>query len=265
MKPSIWAQCIALGASVCLAQSSMQGPAKPTFSTRQFTLISQPREFALQFMANGKRRQISVPRDWLVPPEQEKDEEGNYVTSFQFDKEVSSFPIGNGQTGLHLSSYTIQKEGSAQATAGRDVFLIFDPKSSEVFRGGIDRGTTKERVRSQGCFSAKGEKYFLADVNGDGLIDIGVIKEDLECRQSKERQDVDLIVGPFYKQDSIAWYVFRGNAWKFEPSFSGKFPEHYRELPLMGIDVSPVDVVGCNIWRTCDRTKWPTDKNEQQR
>lgn len=26
----------------------------------------------------------------------------------------------------------------------------------------------------------------------------------------------------------------------------------------MGIDLSPVDVVGCNLWRTCDRKQWPT-------
>lgn len=159
----------------------------------------------------------------------------------------------------------VQKEGSAQAAAGRDVFLIFDPASSAIFRGGIERGITKERVRSQGCFAAKADNYYLADVNGDGLTDIGVAKEELECVQSKERQDVDLIVGPFYKGDPIVWYVFKGNAWTLEPSFSGKFPEHYQELPLIGIDLSPVDVVGCNLWRTCDRTKWPTGKNDQQR
>jgi hypothetical protein len=242
-------------------QGSSSTPHDTQISTGQFRLVAQPRGFALEFVRNGTTTQVPIPRDWLIPPQEEKEEEDNYVTSFQYDKEVSSFPIGNGQTGLRLSSYTIQKEGSAQAAAGRDVFLIFDPASSVVFRGGIERGITKERVRSQGCFEAKAEDYFVGDVNGDGLIDIGVVKEELECKQSNKRQDVDLIVGPFYKQEPVAWYIFRENAWKLEPSFSGKFPEHYQELPLIGIDRSPVDYVGCTLWNTCDRTKWPTNEN----
>jgi hypothetical protein len=95
------------------------------------------------------------------------EEEGNYVSSFQYGEEVWAFPIGNGQTGLHLSSYAIQKEGSAQAAAGKDIFLVFDPRSSRIFRGGIERGVTKERVRSQGCFSASAESYFVGDIDAD--------------------------------------------------------------------------------------------------
>lgn len=160
---------IVLGGTLCLSQNSIQGPQKPVFSTDQFKLLTRRRDFALQFVSNGKGKQIPVPRDWLVPPDEEKAEEGNYVSSLLYGKQVTSFPIGNGKIGLQLSSYEIQKEGSAQAAAGRDVFLIFDPASSMVFRGGIERGITKERVRSQGCFAAKADNYYLADVNGDGL------------------------------------------------------------------------------------------------
>ena len=101
----------------------------------------------LQFVSNGNTGRVPIPRDWLIPPQEGKDEEVNCVSSFHYDMEVSSFPIGNGRMGLHISSYAIQEEGSAQAAAGRDVFLIFDPASSDVFRGRIDRGVTKERVR----------------------------------------------------------------------------------------------------------------------
>ncbi len=247
-----------LGAEQAGPQAFSQHPEENQISKAEFRLLTQPRGFLLQFVSNRKTKQVAIPRDWLIPPQEEKDEESNYVTSFHYDKEVSSFPIGNGRMGLHLSSYEIQAEGSAQAAAGRDVFLIFDPASSAVFRGGIERGVTKERVRSQGCFTASAESYFLGDVNGDGLTDIGVVKEELECVQSKKREDVDLIVGPFYKQHPVVWYVFKEKAWKLEPSFSGKFPEHYQELPFIGIERSPVDVVGCNLWKTCDRTKWPT-------
>lgn len=263
MKPFIWPFWILLGAGVWLLPRSIRSPQKPVFSTDQFKLLTRPRDFALQFVSKGKTKQIAVPREWLIPPQEEKEEEeGAYVSSFNFGRQVTSFPIGNGKIGLHVSSFAVQTQGSAQAAAGRDVFLLFDPGSSALFRGGIERGTTKERVRYIGCFSAKAERYYLADVDGDGLTDIGVVQEELECLQSKKRQDVDMIVGPFYRQESVAWYVFKGNAWKLEPSFSGKFPEHYQELPLIGIDRSPVDYVGCNLFKTCDRAKWPKGETD---
>ena len=257
--PLLW---ILVGSGAASLQTSSTGSQKPAFSTDRFKLLTQPRGFVLQFVSNGKTKQAAIPRDWLIPPAEEKNEEFNYVSSFHYDQEVASFPIGNGRTGLHLSSYEIQEEGSAQAAAGRDIFLIFDPRSLGVFRGGIERGVTKERVRSQGCFAASAENYFVGDVDGDGLTDVGVVKEELQCVQSKKRQDVDLIVGPFYKQDPVVWYVFKGKAWKLEPSFTGKFPEQYQELPFIGIDRSPVDVVGCNLWRTCDRAKWPNGESD---
>lgn len=261
MRRFAWLLLLLSGAGVCFSQAPIQALQKPIFSTDQFQLIRRPRGFVLQFVSNRKTRQISVPRDWLVPRDEEQAEEVSYVSSFLYGRQVTSFPIGDGKIGLQVSSFTAQAEGSAHAAAGRDVFLLFDPGSSAVFQGGIERGVTKERVRSMGCFSAKAERYCLADVDGDGLTDIGVVKEELQCVQSKERQDVDLVVGPFYKEDPVAWYVFRGNGWKIEASLSGKFPEHYVELPLIGIDGSPVDVVGCNLWRTCDRTKWPTGES----
>jgi hypothetical protein len=245
------------------AASSRSAPWNLPVSTDRFQLIPRPRDFTLQFASDGKTKQITIPRDWLIPPEDERDEEGTYVTSFHYDKTVSSFPIGNGRTGLHFSSYEIQSEGSAQAAAGRDVFVIFDPQSSTVFRGGIDGGITKHRLRSQGCFEASVERYFLADVDGDGFTDIGMVKEELQCLQ-KSYADVDIIVGPFYKRHPVVWHVFRENEWKPEPSFSGKFPEHFLELPLIGIERNPVDFVGCTLWRTCDRTKWPTGENDQR-
>jgi hypothetical protein len=194
--------------------------AAPQASTGPFKLLTQSRGFILQFVSDGKTKQVAIPRDWLIPPQDEKDDESYYVTSFHYDKGVSSFPIGNGRMGLHFSSYEIQAEGSAQAAAGRDVFLIFDPKTSAVSRGGIERGITKERIRSQGCFEASMEHYFLADVDGDGLTDIGVVKEELLCLP-KQDADGEAIVGPFYKKHQIVWYVFEENAWKLEPNFSG--------------------------------------------
>ena len=109
------------------------------------------------------------------------------------------------------------------------------------------------------------ERYFLADVDGDGMTDIGVVKEELECFPSRDqKRDVDFVDGPFYKQEPVAWFVFNKNSWKFEPSWSGRFPTHYQELPLIGIEKTPVDYVGCGLWKTCDRAKWPRAKKTRE-
>jgi len=229
-------------------------------SARQFTLLLHRRQFSLQFIANGKRKQAVVPREWLIPAQEEKDEESSYLTSFNYEKRVSSFPIGNGRLGLHVSSYATLKQGSAQAAAGRDVFLILDPSSSVLARGGIERGVTKQRVRSEGCFTASAERYFIADVNGDGLTDIGVVKEEIQCLKNAGG-DAETIAGPSYKENPVTWYVLQDNAWKLDPQFSGKFPDHYQELPLLGMTRSPVAFVGCSLWQTCDRAQWPRAAN----
>ena len=68
----------------------------------------------MQFISNAKTKQLAIPQDWLVPPKDAKEEEGSYVSSFAYNKEVQSFPVGNGKIALHISSYTVQEEGSAR-------------------------------------------------------------------------------------------------------------------------------------------------------
>jgi hypothetical protein len=260
-------RCFVLSMTVTglvLVLTHLAHPRALPISTAQFELLTVPHGFALQFSTNGKTTQVAIPRDWLVPPQEEKEEKDWYVSPFHYDQVISSFPIGNGQMGLHLSSYEIQKEGSAHGALGKDVFLIFDPASMQVFKGGLERGMTKGHVRDEGCFRAKAERYFLADVDGDGVTDIGVVKEELECFPTKDQQDEDFMEGPFYRREPVVWYIFRNNNWKLEPSLSGKFPKHYQELPLIGIEITPVDYVGCDLWKTCDRTKWPKAKKTQE-
>lgn len=113
-------------------------------STGQLKLLTRPRGYLLQFVSNGKTKQVAIPREWLVPPQEEKEEEeGAYVSSFNYDTQVQSFPIGNGRIGLHLSSYDFAREGTSHAAAGRDVFLVFDPMSLKIFQGGLRSGITK--------------------------------------------------------------------------------------------------------------------------
>jgi hypothetical protein len=90
-----------------------------------------------------------------------------FFLQLQFGNPV--FAIGDGRTGLHISSYAVQVGGSAQAASGRDVFLIFDPKTLEVRKGGVRRGITKGRLTDRGCFAAKSEHYLIGDIHRDGL------------------------------------------------------------------------------------------------
>ena len=239
-----------------LAQALSHGAPGRTISTSEFKLLTRRKGFTLQFVSHGKTKQVAIPREWLVPPEDEEQEEsGAYVSSFNYDSRIQSFPIGNERIGLHVSSFDFAKEGTSHAAAGRDVFLIFDPKSLKIFQGGLRPGITKGRVRTEGCLGAVIEHYFIADVDGDGLADIGVLREEFQCIDGAGRYGN--IAGPFYKQYSMDWYLLRSDAWKLDPDFSGKLPKQFQELPLIGIGRSPADFVGCGLSQRCDRTKWP--------
>lgn len=255
MKYSMSLLWLALAATQCLPQTSLHLSQKSASSTDQFRLLTRPKGFLLQFVSNGKTKQIGIPRDWLIPPQEEKDEEFNYVGSFQYDREITSFPVGNGEIGLHVSSYDVAREGTSHAAAGRDVFLIFDPASLALTNGGISRGVTKWRVRSEGCLGAAAEHYLLADIDSDGLIDVGVIKDEIECVDRYDQAEDKEWKEPRYKQYPATWYVLRGNAWQLESSYAGKIPSSAIELPLIGMAASDVDDVPLGMWRSFDPSK----------
>jgi hypothetical protein len=251
-----------MGAAACGCRSALpvtlDTPGEQIISSEQFKLVSEPQSFVLHVSLPEHEEQVVIPRDWLIPPEQERAEEENYVTSFNYDSHVTSFAIGNGQIGLHISSYEAMTEGSAQAAAGRDVFLIYDLKASSVRKGLMDLGISKERIRMNGCASAKATHFLTADINGDGLTDLGVIGEELKC-------DVydDVFPGPLYVQAPIRWYVFQPsihpsnqNGWDLAGDYSGKLPKQYSELPLIGMTMSPVDYFAFRLWRSYDPSRW---------
>lgn len=175
---------LAIGISTACVALSLASLASGSLDGDQFVLIMADGKFAVQFDSRGKKKQISVPREWLVPPSDEKEDESRYVSSFNYDRRITAFALGNGKMGLHLSSFELLRGGSAQAAAGRDVFLVFDPDASAVQRGLMTLGITKGRVREDGCFSARTAHFLLADINKDGILDLGVVTELIECLQA---------------------------------------------------------------------------------
>jgi hypothetical protein len=218
-------------------------------------LRAEPRDFGLYWSGSGGTRRFAIARAWLVPKVEQARERDAYVSSFNYDTAVTAFAVGDGTIGLHVSSYAIQPEGSAGAAAGRDVFLVFDPRSGLVRPGLAELGITKERVRGLGCPGARTSHFLTADVDGDGRTDIGKIDERIYCLETFEGAR-PTIVGPRYEQSLVTWFVFRAGRWRVDATYRGRMPDRLTELPLIGLVLTPVDFVAYATWRTYDTSKW---------
>ena len=51
----------------------------------------------------------------------------------------------------------------------------------KLHKGGLELGITKSRVRSMGCPFATFYFFVIGDINHDGLLDIGAVKEEIRC------------------------------------------------------------------------------------
>jgi hypothetical protein len=232
----------------------------PAFFVDKYRLVRDGENY---YLHSDEGRILSVPSAWLTRTEKVEDpldeliekqkieleEEYALVSSTNFDEAATAFPIGDGRLGLHFSSYEIQKEGSAGAAAGRDVFLVFDPQVKCLHPGGLLAGITKERARYMGQFFALAHRFFLGDIDDDGLMDIGVMRE--EIKPIGPHRDIPSKVE--YEKDEMRWFVYtqgprvsygRRDHWKYDPALDGKRPAtDMVKLPLIGIGKTPVAFV----------------------
>lgn len=63
-----------VGMNLSMDQASSSIPHQMQISTEQFKL-TQSRGFALELISNGKVKHLAIPRDWLIPPDEERSEE----------------------------------------------------------------------------------------------------------------------------------------------------------------------------------------------
>jgi hypothetical protein len=232
-----------------LAQVKLPAKSRPKISTDQFTLETENKKYSLSFPSSKGTQSVPIPTEWLAPPEELAEEEEQPFSSFLYSKRVTSFPIGNGEIALHLSSFDRMTEGSMMGAGGRDVFLIFSPADSSLRPGLINLGVTKDRSRDEGCFHALMTHFLIADANDDGNVDIGIVKEEIKCPG-----DEVWLGAPSYVQHSLHWFLFTPEGWTKEENSS--WTDDYEELPLVDIYLSPVDVVGEFLWGTYDPSKW---------
>jgi hypothetical protein len=196
-----------------------------------------------RFAVECPSRRVDGPIEWLMPRAEVDAEKDNYVSSFRFGPDAAAIPIGRGFIAFHLASYEMMKEGSAAAAAGRDVFFLLDPTTHTLRPAGPNLGLTRERQRADGCFRALNHRFFLADVDEDGMLDLGALREELVCRleESRENPGDSYSRGPFDCPQPVRWHVFADGQWAAAPKHDGFAPAAPRELPLLGITRSPVD------------------------
>ncbi|MBN1271655.1 MAG: hypothetical protein JXB26_05235 [Candidatus Aminicenantes bacterium] len=188
---------------------------------------------------------IEVEKRWLFPPEDVETDESLHVTSFDYNRDVTVFTISEYTAGVHISSYSIKKQGSAMNASGRDVFLILDTERKKIYPGNFKLGITKERMRDRGCFYATFNNFFIGDIDGNGLTDIGIVKEKIWCEEYFDKKNqTDSLSGPYYKKQPIKWYLFISDNWRCQSAYDGMKPEgQFLKLPLIGLIKSPVDFV----------------------
>jgi hypothetical protein len=217
----------------CRAPEKPATPFGPAQISSRFSLVREPGGFWLG-RSDGAR--LAVARDWLLTQEESAQERDGYVSTLEFDAKVQEFALGDGRVGLHLSSYAIAVEGSAQAAAGRDVFLVYDARASTLSDGGLRLGVSKSRDRAAGYWTAKRHRFYLQDVDADGRLDIGVLREEIRCNGAEE---------PIFHAVGMRWHTYSGGRWVANPAHDAVAPGSSvaRELRPIGLAQSPVEFV----------------------
>lgn len=242
------------GAALALAIAALPGSASragdapvPVVDTTHYTLSVDTGARRIHIDSGGLHPRIRVPWDWVMgggahldPGESELE---SYVSSRQFDTHITAFAIHDDLIGLHLSSYGVQRGGSAQAAAGRDLVLVYTPSSRKLSAGDLNLGITQSRLRSGGCFAALQTRFVLADIDHDRFMDLGVRQEALTCRQ-RATDAGEITEGPYYQVQPLRWYRYGEGRYTHDPRYDGRFPgsDHW-ELPMIGLVKGPVEYV----------------------
>lgn len=219
------------------------GSSAPVIDRDRLSLVLTEGAYAIaDAHAQGAGR-VEVPRAWLVPPEEERASAEDYLSAFDYSPRTNAFEIGDGRLGIHCSSYAIMKEGSAGYAAGRDKFLVYDPRRRTVREGGLVAGVTRSRIRLGDClWQAEHTRLFVGDVDGDGLADIALQEEGLPCpsRGDGAERTAEFDGLSRYRHGPLQWYVLRGDRWQRAAARDATRAPAMTELPMIDQVMTPV-------------------------
>ncbi len=177
---------------------------------------------------------------------QDPDDDGAAMT---FDTRINAVAVDRDHVLLHLQSYEIMGEGSAAGAIGREVFLVLSLPTRSLTRFHAEPPLSRGRNRGAGCWTAWDVSYRVADVNGDGVRDLGVIRRTLSCTP-REDEAVSLQA---CRVDPVRWWVSSGMVdWTPQPAFDGLQPSGQLVLPSH-LTVQPVDFVLALPGQACAR------------
>ncbi len=187
-----------------------------------FKLLKNNSGYYLTYKNDNTIRKYDIPNEWLTTKKSIHKKLEKHVSLDKFMVQVTAFHITSAQEliGLHLSSYDIHDFGGRTpigAAGGRDVFLIFDRKKGKLYRGNLDLGITKMRIKYGRCFSGKYTRFIIQYLPLDNKNDIGVITEEIKCTQYTKGKKTFLEGPRYYSVSPIKWYTFRGKdqGWQY--------------------------------------------------
>lgn len=222
-------------------------PSRRAVDPSRIRLVTLQAGYGLLDARDVRREPAAVPREWLIPPDEEKESAELYVAGFNYSERTNAFDLGDGRLGVHASSYETMTEGSAAYAGGRDKFLIYDPRTRHAAVGGLAPGITKERIRMSDClWWARHTRFFVRDVNGDGLADLGLQVESPRCPArpaDEEFRNVEEELDDVrrFHAEPLRWHVLRGERWEHDPNLDGTTSGGATELPLIDLEMTPIE------------------------
>ncbi len=205
----------------------------PGVDTVQFRLQQSGSRTEIRHVGRDATREVSVSAAWLRGTDEDDE------IAMVFDTSVIAATVDAHRTLLLLQSYEIVTEGGSAQAAGRDVFLVFDSADSMLTPFALGPRLARGRNRGAGCWTAWDTSYIVADVNGDGVRDLGVTQREVRCDPPEDGQP-----GRSARTvDPVRWWVSSADGgWTEQDAYDGLLPPERLVLPSR-LAKQPVDFV----------------------
>jgi len=168
-------------------------------------------------------------RSWALPPiEKEIADEPDP----EWQTRVDAVALGTDRWLVHLFAIDIH----GKYVIGHDRFFVADRSRPQLTEIAPSTAPTLSRGEGEGCRTALEHRYRVADVDGDGALDLGIERRETVCEGSPLR--------PTLRESPIRWLRQSPTRWRPSPAHAGVRPGASVRFPWIGIERGPVEVVG---------------------